>query len=57
MESENPTSAYVVMSNPPEIGASHPVEVCFDEGVATDKADEVAFGYVKNVPVSESAEL
>lgn len=57
MAGDSQDSAYVVMTNPPEVGASHPVKVCFDEQVANDEADTVSFGYVQTVPLSKTVDL
>lgn len=45
------TTAYVVMSDPPEISASHAQEVYFDETAAETAAEDTSFGYVSEVPL------
>ena len=42
-------TAYVVMSDPPELRASHPKQVWETKEAAEEAADEISFGYVIEV--------
>ena len=39
------------MTNPPEVGASHPISVWYTKKNAEQAADDVMFGYVKELPI------